>query len=543
MRSAVDPRSPETLGSGEHLGSATLLDLASGRRRTGSWPCRTHSHTAATLVFATLVCLPSCGGGAGTSPPADGSPSGSALSLAPIQRPLTEPEVRHFLRRTGFGATPEDYDNFDQADLAGWVDRMLTIEIGAPWETSADDEIRDPNRPRDYELIHWWLRLMTRNPNGFQEVLAMFWHDHFAASQRVLSSGGKHLYRQHIDRFRHDGMSNLRELLYGVIEDPAMLIWLDGVDNSAQAPNENLAREFFELFALGIDNGYTEADIVEASRALTGWRAVNDRNSGQTYVVFDPTRFDDGVKTVFGASGNFGARDIVDLALDRRGAAEFIAGELFKHFCYDDPPQFLCNQLGATLRANDFELRPVLRQILLSEAFFSPRSLRPRIKRPVDYVVGFVRSTGLELEFEDMHEHLDALAMLPSMPSNVSGWPEGVAWMTAHGMVSRGNALLDAITSRSHQGRIGVGLERILPPRAERTATQVVNRFVAVLGIQPEPGEVEEWAWYLNQHAFLENDELRTEEDLFDGTDPTHVDERARGLLFILSQHPSYHTR
>jgi uncharacterized protein (DUF1800 family) len=189
-----------------------------------------------------------------------------------------------------------------------------------------------------------------------------------------------------------------------------------------------------ELFTLGIGN-YTEDDIREAARAFTGW--------GHDGVDFVYRRFqhDDGIKTFFGRSGNFDGDDIISIILDHPACPKFISGELFKYFAYDNSDPALADALGQMLYQNQYELRPMVRTILTSRAFYSPESVGVQIKCPVQLVVGSIRMLGLPAmpPAPAMESQLNQMGQLPLMPPNVRGWPGGRMWINTSTLFIRYN--------------------------------------------------------------------------------------------------------
>ncbi|MHC4165213.1 MAG: DUF1800 family protein, partial [Planctomycetota bacterium] len=225
------------------------------------------------------------------------------FSLAPAANNLDAARAHHLYRRAGFGATPAEIDAAVGEGLAGTVARLVTFQPVPAVEAEAAqvyDSVppREPvNRRANQE---WWLHLLLENPNVLQERMALLWHDHFATSQRALNDATWFMYEQ-IQLFRRQGLGNWRELCDAVTKDFAMLAWLDGVFSTKERPNENFARELWELFMLGEGAGYTEADVQEAARAFTGFKLQFEPDHFVT-VRYLPGRHDAGEKTVFGVT-------------------------------------------------------------------------------------------------------------------------------------------------------------------------------------------------------------------------------------------------
>lgn len=498
-------------------------------------------------ALATLVLLAACGGGGGPSGvgpgPDDRAPREfSATSLAAVDRELEPAERRHFLDRTGFGASAGELAELERSGLANAVESMLIYQREQSVVTRALAEIRDVDHPQGSEVGAYWLSLMLNTRQPFREALALFWHDVFAVSHRKLDAAGKHLMLRHVELLRTRPVGNLRDLLLAVLTDPATLVWLDAVDSTREAPNENLAREFWELLALGKDNGYTERDIEEAARALTGYRLGYDEQLAQTTVEFDPARHDPDPKTIFGQTGRFDARALVDLTVARRPVAEHVCRGLFEWLCYPDAPDALVADLAKGLRDDGYELRPLLRRILLSEAFHSTRSRDARrVKTPIELVVGFVRVTGMQVPIPELREALGELGQVPTQPSNIGGWPQDTAWLSGEAMLERGNAITLAIAAREHQHRIGYDVADLLPPDADADTT--VAALADRLGVELSDAEHARLSGYLDSRAEFAADRLVIEPSPFDPMLMIHREERVRGLLYILAQHPDYQLR
>jgi uncharacterized protein (DUF1800 family) len=434
--------------------------------------------------------------------------------------------------------------------VPAFVDSMLTLPQGTPWEALATTtEIPDPMFPEEHQLVRWWLRVMQESQNPFQEVIALFWHDHFATSQTILGGDKKYWWPTHLNLWRYYGTGNFRSLLIAMTQDWTMLEWLDGVRSTRTAPNENFAREFWELFTLGVDNGYTQADIVQAAKCFTGFRTRFNDVTQQSFVVFESGRHNTTTKTVLGQTitGRTGADgvneyvDMVDVTLNNRPVAEFICKKLFEHFCYPNPPQALVDQLAALMRASNYELRPVIGTLLTSEAFFSPVSKAGLVKSPVELALGFVRATGMLTHMDDLDDALESAGQRPTMPPNVNGWPGGPLWLSAQAMVERTNYVADCVTHRNADVQVGLDLRtRCLQNGAATTADQAVDSLSWLLRVPLGAADHQICVEYLNTQRSSTG---VISPSPFDAANDTHIDERVRGLLYVLAQNPLYHVR
>src|SRR5262249_29893209 len=204
---------------------------------------------------------------------------------------------------------------------------------------------------RDAEgLKAWWLNQMRGGPDPLREKLTLFWHGHFATSNRKVQSLTL-MHRQN-DLFRRHGLDEFATLLTAMVSDGAMLVWLDGANSKKEKPNENFAREFLELFTLGIGH-YTEKDIREAARAFTGWVRVNpNAYDGVPGFRHDAAQFDDGDKTFLTKAGKWKPEDIVRITLEQPACAEFLCRKLYRFLVNEaqDPPPEVLRPLAEELR-------------------------------------------------------------------------------------------------------------------------------------------------------------------------------------------------
>jgi hypothetical protein len=278
----------------------------------------------------------------------------------------------------------------------------------------------------------WWADRMVSTDHPLQEKMALFWHGHFATGADKVRDYRKMLVQ--LELFHQKGTGNFRELLIAVAQDPAMLVFLDAGQNVKGAPNENFGREVMELFTIGVGN-YSEHDIREAARAFTGW--TND----DLRFKLDEAKHDTGEKEFLGRRGNFDGVDILNIILDQKVTANFIAGKIYRYFVRDDLSPVLQERLGAVLRENDYELKPLLRTIFLSKDFYSEPSVGTRIKGPVDLIVSMCRQLGLKRlpGVPDFNSACGELGQVLLNPPTVAGWAQGRSWITPGMLLARGN--------------------------------------------------------------------------------------------------------
>jgi uncharacterized protein (DUF1800 family) len=379
-------------------------------------------------------------------------------------------KARHLLARAGFGGTPDEVEKLRALGLHRAVDFLVHYQKVAapdiPFEATA------PERPEPYErrlsaadqnrvtqrrqarenqqiqrMRAWWLRRMVESPRPLEEKLTLFWHGHFACEYQTLENSYM-MFQQH-RMFRQHANGNFGDLLHGLVHDATMIRYLNNDTNTKEHPNENLAREIMELFAMGLDQGYTEADIREAAKALTGstfdWRSSEFR--------YAQARHDDGPKTIFGQTGKYTGDDVADLILRQPATARFIARKLFVFFAHDDPAPETIDRLAAVLRANNFELAPMLENLFASEEFYSARSVGTQIKSPVQLVVGAHRELGIQDgNYPFLAQAVRNMGQDLFQPPNVKGWDGGRTWVNAGRVFVRYNALAEALESAPRPG-------------------------------------------------------------------------------------------
>ena len=278
--------------------------------------------------------------------------------------------------------------------------------------------------------------LVTARP--LEEKLTLFWHGHFATGDVKVRDYRMMLRQNEMLRARASG--ELRALLVGILQDPAMLVYLDNGENIKKHPNENFGRELLELFTMGVGN-YTERDVREAARAFTGW--TNDVLAFK----FDREQHDFGDKTFLGRTGPLDGTDIIDAILAQPVTAEFVAAKLYRFFVRDTASPAVKAELGRGFRSSGYRMKPLLKRMFLSKDFYSAPAVATQIKSPVTLVVSTYRKLGLrELPtVPDFGRLTGGLGQLLFDPPNVAGWAGGRTWITPATLLQRGNLFRDVL--------------------------------------------------------------------------------------------------
>lgn len=372
-------------------------------------------------------------------------------------QPWDDTRAAHLLRRTVFGPTPTEIDAAVRSTPETVVEGLLTEHRRLPdppntW-VNEDPFVRPDNaqrrieRERVNETRRWWMTLIANQGLSLTEKMTLFWHDHFA-TQAIDVRKPQLMFRQNTT-FRQAAFGNFKTLVLAMNTDPAMLYYLDGRLNRVGRPNENYARELMELFTMGVGN-YTEADVGEASRALTGW-VVEGRRSR-----LNDSRHDKGEKTFLGRTGNWNDLSITNIIFDQPVTAKFICRKLYQEFVYHYPDEFIVDQLASILRENDYELKPVLETLLLSAHFFDDSTIGAKIKSPIDLTAGTARSLGLKvgdgenLTASFLVDQAEDLGQKLLDPPNVAGWQGYRSWISTNTLPKRHLHTDKLVDGKSH---------------------------------------------------------------------------------------------
>jgi uncharacterized protein (DUF1800 family) len=350
-------------------------------------------------------------------------------------------DAEHLLLRTGFSPTRGEVRTLARLSRDAAIDAVLasarTTALGElpPWVGAAPPErgfrrdldkeeralLRVLRKRQGQQLKEWWWGEMLRTPSPVTERMTLFWHGHFTSSLRQVR--WPPLMARQNARLRKHALGSFAALLRAAVRDEAMTLYLDGQSNRRQHPNENLARELMELFTLG-EGHYSEDDVREAARALTGWAI--DRDTGHARMF--RRRHDDGEKTILGQRGRFGPDELVDILLEHPRTAEHITEKLWREVVSPEPARASVVRIAAAFRGSGYQVRTLLRELLRTPEMWAERLTL--VKSPVELLVGTARSSGQTVPLRRFVNLSRRLGQDVLEPPSVKGWDGGESWLT-----------------------------------------------------------------------------------------------------------------
>ena len=464
-------------------------------------------------------------------------------------------EAEHLLTRAGFGGTPSQILTLSNMGLKKAVDYLLEWErVDDPIPDGSDyrSDIMTPLDPKDRERVRrarqsgdertveefrvrrqerqredrrqmrsmqsWWLERLIETPRPLQEKLTLFWHGHFATGYRAVEDSWHMMLQNNMLR-QNAGGNFKNDLVHSIIRDPAMIKYLNNNQNTRKAPNENLARELMELFTLGEGNGYTEDDIKEGARALTGMTFRDDS------FAFRQRDHDSSGKTIFGRSGQFDGADFVELIFQRPSASWFVPWKMHRFFVDDsteisNSTKSAVNRMASTLKRSNWNVRPMLRELFRSKHFYAPENRRSMIKSPVQLAVQAVRSLNTPVRnITRVNQACGLMGQELFYPPSVKGWEGGRKWINTSTLFIRNNLLVYLMTGRDPEAKAWEGSPggwdasplvahlRGLTGRDE--ASDIVTYLARfTLGDAPTDGRTEEWVAFAKSRDRVDNETL-----------------------------------
>jgi uncharacterized protein (DUF1800 family) len=491
------------------------------------------------------------------------------LTPLPAQK-WNEETAAHLLNRAAFGGTPSEIETARKKGLATMVRELVDVRSEAanvpPPAWAHPRNIREirmeikgaKDRGENFQekarqlrmmegeeilgLRHWWLDRMMNGRATLLEKMTLFWHGHFATSVQKVRDG-YFMWLQN-DTLRRNALGNFGALVKKISRDPAMMIYLDLQQSRKEHPNENWARELMELFTVGIGN-YSEQDIRESARAFTGYRI--DMTTQQ--FRFAPFQQDKGVKNFMGRTGAFSGDDIIDILRQQPACAQFIGRKLWRYFVEDDPSPQVVDVIAERIRARNYDMRPVLREMFSSAEFYSDRVMRTQIKSPVQYIVQTSKLLEGQLPSPIVAQNaMRQMGQILFAPPNVKGWDGGRTWISTSTLLFRynfanylinGDAILPANAPQHRQGADGgfrrsmqlaeqihrdpVDISKLAPAELRDKPRELVDLLSTRL-FQKRPSEKE-------TNAFMEYLEARK---------PDTSDETMRGLVHLMMSTPLF---
>lgn len=479
-----------------------------------------------------------------TTRPASTRPAEQAAK--PVPRPsgpfAPQPKARdpkidarhcgHLLRRAAFGPTPDQYEHFLPMTPEERVDALFDFDPAS--DVGGLNAFREQARAlfdirrNINSVVEWWFHRMMQTPFPLQERVALFWHDHFATSGSKV--GRADWMFDQTELFRTHGLGSFRELVLRVGRQPAMLRWLDGNNSRKGSPNENYGREIMELFCLGVGQ-YEERDIQELARAFTGWR-IRGRSSD-----FNKGNHDDGEKVLFKGKpyeqrGNFNDEQAVDAILKHPAAPRFIARRLLETFVHREPSEEHVEYYANRLLAEDWQIRPVLKQMLASQFFHSEASHRARVKSPIELAVGACKAASANPRAGFLRDTTGRMGQRLLFPPNVAGWEGGAAWINSTTVIERFR-FCRQLGEHGFNEFVESGLRSYLQGSKLQSADDVIDAL-AVLMLD---GEIDDDLRVRMRDYMNLNRENKPEDFRLDGR---RYNDKVRGLVQLLASSPVY---
>ena len=380
----------------------------------------------------------------------------NSSTLAPYTIPLDELRAAHLYRRLGFSASVQTINAAVGQTAGALVDNLIDQALAAPVVPApAWADWYDSNYPADDDLAREMRRAQLEEfttaygnslmDNSVRDRLSFFWSNHFVTELDVYNCN-QFLY-YYVNCLQRNALGNFKTFVHEIGLTSAMLYYLDGVRNRGNNPNENYARELYELFTLGEGNGYTEQDIIETAKAISGYTERGEE--GCTQVTFNPEDFNTENKTILGQTGNWGYDDVIDILFNERAneMAGFICMKLYEYYVHPDSSgeeggnaQDIIAGMAQTFISNNFEIAPVLRQLLKSQHFFDDTAIGVIIKSPFDLYFHLVKETGFSYDDGTVINLIDSAGLIGQElfdPYDVAGWQRDRQWINSNFIIGR----------------------------------------------------------------------------------------------------------
>jgi uncharacterized protein (DUF1800 family) len=377
-------------------------------------------------------------------------------------QPWNKQRVIHFFRRLGFGGTPALVSEALAANPDAYIESVFNNIKNRPLPTppswanyttadynaSSNADLKFDHRDELYNSIY-----ADMLSDGFRSKLFLFWHNHFVTELQVYDCN-RYLWNYYNLLVKYS-LGNFKLFVSDMGKAPAMLVYLNGNQNEAGKPNENYARELMELFTMGENNGYTQFDIADVARALTGWKC-NQYTCNE--VTFVGSKFDNKNKTIFGKTGNWGYNDVQNLIFTERKnqVAYHICEKIYTHFVFQKPDVEFVTELANLFIQSNWELYAVFKALFKSDHFFKEEFIGAMIKSPIDCFIDLARMSGINPanfieRYGTFRYGASNLGMEIFNPINVAGWKGHHEWINENTLTQRWNYCKTIIGTMSNQ--------------------------------------------------------------------------------------------
>ncbi len=388
-------------------------------------------------------------------------------------------QLAHLLRRTEYVARPNRMTELAAATRSEAIDNILNVTTPVAIPAYVDHDIDGEGYNQWVFAVQWWTDRMVDSPKPMQERMGFFWHGHFCSGWDKVNSARAMMEQNAL--FRDSAFGNFRTMTHTMSVQPAMLFYLDNLDNVKTSPNQNFARELMELFTIGVvdQNGqptYTENDVSAAAAAWTGHGIDWD-----TYLYkFWTGDHDYGTKTFMGQSRAWNGPDIINYLLQenvakKMVACKFLSRKLWEHFAYEAPSQTIIDALAQVLFDNDFAIKPWVKAMLMRDEFYAVAATQGLVRSPLEFIVNLMYFTGYRGAEMNPQWYLEGMGQVPFNPPNVAGWKTNSYWVNTSVFGSRADFARNATWKlrQNDANRVGLG----------RTPTQAVDFVAGMFGL------------------------------------------------------------
>jgi len=454
--------------------------------------------------------------------------------------PWDSKKAAHLLRRAGFGAAPDEIDSVVKIGMDRTVDLLV---IPSTWGIQPLGTVRLPhgetlNLTRSFTHQRaQWVYEAANTVFPLKEKMAVFWHDHWS----VGAEGGIQvpLLPVHINLFRQHGLGSFRDMVIAVTRDPAMMYWLDNYINGRSGRiNENYGRELLELYTQGVDRGYTETDVKEASRCLAGWSLT-----GYDKYLYRANYYQNVPKKVIGKTFYHPTRpetegfQLIDHLMSLDNTAQFIVEKIWAYFVSQEPYPALTKELARRWKLANYNIRLLMSLILRCNYFYSAKGMRSLVKNPMEYTVGALRNLGSPVVFR--HDTVGFRVEQMGLPllryTNPAGLDDGTAWIDSASIITRSNFANEVTRDSTTAGiRINWDPFKDLDRAGAKTDVQIVDHYLKYMVDSSVPAQVRtNLIRFMNRANFTPIN--------FNGQSRFNQRQKIRGLVHVIMALPEYH--